>query len=77
MATPASPASPTARSTLAAARRTACVSATPGTSASVRSAISNAVASAVVSRNGRRMPASWVTVTVSPEKDRSTRSPGP
>ena len=32
---------------------------------------------AVVSRSGRRMPASSVTVTVSPVNDRSTRSPGP
>src|SRR5207245_2820719 len=64
-------------SILTVARRTAAVSTTPGTSASVRSAISNAVASAVVSRSGRRMPASSVTVTVSPAKERSIRPPGP
>ena len=71
------PASPTARSILAVARRTAAVSTTPGTSARVRNATSSAVASAVVSRSGRRMPASSVTVTVSPANERSIRSPGP
>ena len=70
-------ASPTACSIFAVARRTAAVSATPGVSASARSATSSAVASAVVSRSGRRIPASSVTETVSPENDRSTRSPGP
>ena len=49
----------------------------PGISTKDRRAISNAVASVEVRRNGRSIPAENVTSILSSEKDRSMRSPGP
>ena len=64
-------ASPAAASSLAISLDMADRSSRPGTSASIRSATSRALASSTASRSGRAMDSAWLTTISPPSYDRS------